>query len=124
MTEFYSRYANLYIGIGVAMLLLVFGINLAAPTASIGTGSSGIVMLVAGICFKRTPLLRLFPDRIEIRWGPFGARKIVPLGQILGVDTRNPSVAVLWTHGKKVKIPMFAFQPLERLAILNAVGAR
>jgi hypothetical protein len=89
------------------------------PLAPIGVA---VLPLVLGYWFKVNPIVRLFDDRIEIKPGPLGAKKIVSVGEIERVVASDPRTVVLYTSRGKVVVPTFALQDYERREIIERLG--
>jgi hypothetical protein len=122
MKEFYSRQARLFLTCGLLMLGMgVLGaLSLEdPPLAPIGVS---VLPLVLGFWFKLNPIVRLFDDRIEIKPGPLGAKKIVSVGEIERLVASNPRTVVLFTSRGKVVVPTFALQDYERREIIERLG--
>ena len=123
MKEYFNKLAgkNLKIG-GVLVILALVGVLTRGGASSLIILASGALWLLVGVLMRRTPIVRLFDDRIEVKGGPLASNRIVALGEIERVDSRDVRVIVLHTARGPVRIPAFFLEDYQRREILRALG--
>ena len=121
MKEYYGKQYRLFLGIGIAFFLLSFFAWFATERPPIGLFFLGLPPLLAGLVMKSTPLVRLWPDRIEVKGAPLAGRRTIAFGAIERVDVSNPKVIVIHTREGRVTIAAL-LEDYQRREIIRALG--
>jgi hypothetical protein len=122
MIEYYNRRADRIFFLGCMNLLLGVIAALLAPSPPLSVLGSAALLLFMGHSMRKTPVVRLGADRIEVKLSPFVPRRIVAFGAIERVVFRAGRTIVLETAEGPVRIPAAALEMYQTTQILQALG--
>lgn len=122
MKEYFSRFSRMYFLTGGFMLAIGLILLVSVRDAPISPFGTAVPILILGVLLKKSPIVRLFPDRIEIKPAPLARKRIVSLGEIQRVDLSHPKLIMLHTAAGTVKLPAFALHDFERREIIERLG--
>jgi hypothetical protein len=123
MREFYQRKSGLN-GAGTHMIaggvLIGFGVIALTMTASGGAQIGlGVMLMFVGHWAKNNPMLRFHEDHVEMKFAALAPRKQLLYREIDEVIEESPKKVFLRVNGKRIRLPIVAFEEHERDEVLQ-----